>query len=510
MTSNALRGAALWLVLPTLTAQAQQPAPVPTAAGAAAPRVAQAAPAVSTAPLTPQPAAGTPVAEQVDSGPPPIDAVAPSDIVAPAFDLLPLTGDGAGGLSGDAVAARAVEVSPRTKLADATLGNARRRSGRAYSVFVPRLDLSAGYRRLSEVDIPEQLEAFMPAIFNTYSVRATLRVAASDYFLTLGDYYDSAKQLEVVANHQRDAEIQAVAYEARREYLQLARAVAATTLSRHRIAQLGHFSDEIRVLVEGGEVGSVNLGQAKVRLAAAKAVARADEASQRIAEQALRRRLQLPADSPVGIAEPLTRQVPAVPTDLPALVAQAQAQRPEALALQALASAHGHRRDAVEMERYPTVALVGDVNMDNPNQRVIPVKDKFNTTWSAGVEIRWSPSDLATKDDALDDASLEVIRAEQQLRSLRDRIVLEVSGAYENALAATDTVQTLQASVEAAEETLRIRTALFRSGEATSREVLDAELDLRQAQLQWVDAALSVHLAMAALSHATGAALSRH
>lgn len=472
---------------------------LPTIAVAQSP--AQPSAPVAAAPSTAPGAAPTDAPAQ----PPPPEAVAPSEVVAPAFDLLPHSDVGAGGLTAADVAARAVQSAPSVHAANATLTNASRRSDRAYSVFVPRLDLTASYRRINKIDMPPMLAAFTPPVDN-YSLRASLRIQASDYFLTLQDYYDSAKQYELVAEHQRAAEAQAIAYQARVEYYQLARAVIASTLSGHRIAQLERFVDEIRVLVEGGEIGSVNLGQAQVRLATAQAMAKSDVATLHTAEQALRRRLDLEGDAPVGIAEPLTSGVPQLPKDLAGLIAEAQARRPEAKALGALVAARTHTREALANERYPHLAVVGDINTDNPNQRYFPLQQKFKTTWSVGVQVAWSPSDLATQNDSLDDARLEVVKAQQDLRALRDRIALEVGTAYENAHAAGGTVETLEASVQAAEQTLRIRTALFRSGEATSREVLDAELDLRQAQLQWADAILSTHLALAALDHATGVA----
>lgn len=71
-------------------------------------------------------------------------------------------------------------------------------------------------------------------------------------------------------------------------------------------------------------------------------------------------------------------------------------------------------------------------------------------------------------------------------------------------MAARDNVTAATASVTAAEQAYDARLALFHAGEATSREVLQADMDLRTAQLQYVDNMLSAHLAQASLEHATG------
>ena len=209
----------------------------------------------------------------------------------------------------------------------------------------------------------------------------------------------------------------------------------------------------------------------------------------------------------MGIGEPLLERRPKPPEELQPLLDEALRTRPEVKALKELFRAHEDTRDSASMKRLPRLALVGTVNYDNPNQRLFPPETRFYTTWVAGAEITWSPTDLATYRRDIDDAELEMARARQDLRALEDRITLEVSTAYENAIAADGAVEATHAAVLAAEESLKVRMALFRAGEATSRDVLDAELDFRTAQLDFVDNVLAAHVAAAALEHALGKAL---
>ncbi|MDD9932503.1 MAG: TolC family protein [Myxococcales bacterium] len=453
-------------------------------------------------PASPAPLEATPAATAPGSAPPPIRL---SDIEAgSAFDFMPHTPVTAGGLTEAHVVRKALSESSRVRSADAAAETARRRADRAYAVFMPRVELSARYTRLSNVPVPASFRDFFPVLLDNYSLRAAVRVPVSDYFVSLRDRYDSAHRLQAVQDLQRRAEHHAVAHDARMEYFQLARAMAADSLSRHRVTQLERFTAEIGILVQGGELGIVSLALARSRLATARAAAERDAANRRVAEEVVRRRLALPLGAPVGIAEPLAAPAPEAPVDLTALLHEADRKRPEVLALRELISAHTHTRDAVAAGRYPTLSVVGDLAYENPNQRFMPPRDEFNGSWSIGAELSWSPTDLAVRNDELDESRLALTRAQQDLDGLRSAVIVEITRAYEQTVSATASLKAYEEAVAAAEQAHEAQLELFRAGETTSRQVLDAELDLRAAQLQWVDGVLAVHMAKASLDRAVG------
>ncbi|MDD9939899.1 MAG: TolC family protein, partial [Myxococcales bacterium] len=201
------------------------------------------------------------------------------------FEFVPLVSQAGGGLTADGAAARVVQVSPTTRVAAAEAQVAERRAGRAYSVFMPRVDLTASYTRLSQATPrvpPELREPFLP-VLDQYALRATMRVPVSDYFLTLHEQYDRAQRLAGVAELQRLGQWQAMAYQARSDYYELAGAIAGRNLARHRVDQLEKFVEEIRVLVEGGEVSRVQLEQARSRLSLARSEASAAVVRLRVA-----------------------------------------------------------------------------------------------------------------------------------------------------------------------------------------------------------------------------------
>ena len=490
------------------------------------------APPQGQAPATPEPSAASPSAnvdsqDNVAAPAPAADIVAPNANIVP-LQLLPLTPKHEGGMTSEEVAQHALTVSARARRAKAEAVRASGRAAQAYSLFLPRVDLKASYTRLSPVPVPSfssllggpstggaatsggsSINSFTGLnLLNRYSMQAAIRIPVSEYFVTLKDHYSSAQRMDQVSRLQKRGEVQAVIHEAKDYYINLARAIASRHLAEHRIEQLKRFTAEIQTLVESGELSQVELAQARAREASAEAALKSAIAAQNIAEDTLRAYLDMEPNAPIAINEPLLDTRPGPPAELAVLREHALRERPEMQALIELASAQMDTRDAVAGSRYPTLAFFGSLNYDNPNQRFIPYETKFHASWALGAELAWSPTELAVQNSKLDDAELDIARTREDIRALYARISIEVATAYENAIAAESAIAAAEAAVAAAQEALDARTALFHSGEATSRQVLDAELDLRVAQLDYIDNVLSTHLARAALDHAAGRASS--
>jgi outer membrane protein TolC len=426
---------------------------------------------------------------------------------APSFDFIPVTPKEQGGLSADEVRRLALAHSPGVQQAQAEREHAERRADRADYLYVPRLDLSAEYMRLSDVTIPPAVRDIFPVILNQYAFRAALTIPVSDYFLTLRHNYKSAQSLESVSQFQLEGQRQTEAFEAVRDYYQWAGAIAAERLLEERVTQLRQFEKEIEVLAKGGELGLVEFAQARARTAGAEAEWQRAKADAKIRESALRRRIGKPDGEPLGVATPVLSQPPpdAPEGSLANLQSRALSSRAEAKALRTLVTARREMRDAAGGGRYPRLDLIGNLEYSNPNQRYLPPSETFHATWAAGVRLSWSPTHLSVQSQEVDDAELEVTRVQQDLRTLEDRIAVEVAQAYSTVISSKAALGSSALAVAAAEENLRTRTAQFRAGATTPRAVFDAEVELRLAQMGWVNDSLNVQIAQAALEQAIGA-----
>jgi outer membrane protein TolC len=87
---------------------------------------------------------------------------------------------------------------------------------------------------------------------------------------------------------------------------------------------------------------------------------------------------------------------------------------------------------------------------------------------------------------------------------LEDQVRRQVSAALQALLDARAAIRTSEHGLQAAEESYRVRRALFQNGRATSTELLDAELDLTRARRSALGARLELRMARARLEFAVG------
>jgi len=104
-------------------------------------------------------------------------------------------------------------------------------------------------------------------------------------------------------------------------------------------------------------------------------------------------------------------------------------------------------------------------------------------------------------------ATLERLKATEQL--LVKQITLQVQRAYLSLKEAESRVSTTEKSIEQAKENLRIVEGSYKLGTGISRDVIDAQVALTQAQTNNIQALIDVQLAKADLERAIGAQITK-
>ena len=104
-------------------------------------------------------------------------------------------------------------------------------------------------------------------------------------------------------------------------------------------------------------------------------------------------------------------------------------------------------------------------------------------------------------------ATLERLKATEQL--LVKQITLQVQRAYLSLKEAESRVSTTEKSIEQAKENLRIVEGSYELGTGISRDVIDAQVALTQAQTNYIQALIDVQLAKADLERAIGAKITK-
>jgi outer membrane protein TolC len=196
--------------------------------------------------------------------------------------------------------------------------------------------------------------------------------------------------------------------------------------------------------------------------------------------------------------------VPPAPSDLRALVAEAEAQRPEIKSIDRNADAARRLADVQRAGRYPVLSGFGDATYANPNQRRFPQTPDWFATWSLGAQLTWSPNDVLTSGAGGADAEARAAAIDAQRSATRDGVELEVTQAYQAIVEADAAISSTQRQLESSVEGYRVARELFNNGRGTATTLIDAEIVLAQTRFEHLNARVDARIARIRLEHALG------
>ncbi|MFZ5896751.1 MAG: TolC family protein [Myxococcota bacterium] len=457
-------------------------------------------------------------------------AVVPRSEAASAFEArLSKELSVAGGLTADSLAASAVASSYSLQAKRAQLAAASARTDSARWNYLPRVTLNARYTRLSEIDppvlgslvvtdpalpngpIPANTPLFkaafgFPQILNQYSFTAGLLVPVSDYFTRVAPGAEASELNERAARFDVDSSSRAIATDARGLYYAWVGARLTAIVAELSLEQARAHGEDIKHALDVGTASPADKLRVDSLIADAERMLESARHAAIDLEEQIRIARHDPDAASYAIGEDVRGEVNAagLPDDLRALVRHALEHRPELAAMAARSEAAAR---AVKLERaayLPRLDLFANAQYANPNQRYFPLREEFRATWDAGAQLTWVVTDVpaAAANARAADANFMALRAEA--RALEDRIRRDVSMALQARLDARAAVRTSKTGLEAAEESYRVRRALFQNGRATSTELLDSELELTRARLAALNAGLDLRMATARLNYAVG------
>lgn len=452
-----------------------------------------------------------------------------------------LRGEGRG-LTADGAAARAMETAPGVARARASVRQAGASSDRAFYGFLPQFDLGFRYTRLSEIQPPtlftggdnmvdpsiidglvagvDDPEARLlwtmtiaqnraladfrfPILLNQFAFRASITYPLSAVLVSILPAYEGAQESVRAAEHQVDAQSVEVAYNAREAFYNYARARGSLAVAQIAQQQAEARLRQIEAFVQAGTVARVDELRMRAQVAAASvAVARAQGAV-RMTATALRTLMHLPGDAEIAVAEDVLAPLDPLPASPEALLERALRDRHDVRALRALVRATERQVSAAEGSRYPQLIVQGNLDVQNPNQRIFPQTEEFRESWDVSAIVTWSPHDLLNGEAQAREARARRDQIEADLALLEDGIrvqVIEAATAYD---AARQALEAAHVGVEAAEENYRVQTERYRAGASTINDLVDANAEQVRAQLDLVNAAIDARLALARLARAT-------
>jgi outer membrane protein TolC len=417
-----------------------------------------------------------------------------------------------GGLTSDAVAARAGAASPtvRRKIAEVDAATAYAES--AQMQLVPQTIVRAAYTRFSflpSVTFPNPTggPSFqIPFLQNSYLVpEGNVIVPLSDYIYRLPKLLKGAKVGEDAARANRRAAEVAAGADARVTYYEWVRARLEVLVAQRQLTQVQATLKQVRALAEVQRLSRADL--LRVESQEAQAEQTLDQLNNQAAlrEEQLRLAIDARADEPLAIGEDIRQDLTAPGVaKLDELMHHAEERRFEFRALDEGIEAKELQRKAEHAGIYPKLNVFGVADYANPNPRVFPQAEEFKFTWSVGATLVWQLNDAlyAKTNEHRYRAEADELRADRE--SLRRGTRIEVLAAMQAVQIAVHALATTQKGLIAAEEGYRVRKELLAAERATAVELVDSETDLTRARIAALDARVDLRVAIAQLAHAVG------
>jgi outer membrane protein len=341
-----------------------------------------------------------------------------------------------GGLTADEVVRLALEHSPNLAKAELELDKAAANEARSKLAFVPRIDLTASYTRLSLFEPPclardasGVCQAQFPVLANSYQTAARTSLPITDMFLTVIPTYKGVKQLAKVSEHQRDAQKLQVSYDARVAFYEYARLRGREAVARAstRVREAG--VRDLEALVAAGTATQTELVRAQAELANAQVQAIQAAGGVEVARERLEQLTGVEVDPKRGIGEPFVEIDIGDTPAFPHVLSTARASRPELLALQSLEEGRTNLLRARRGAELPKLEATAGVLRGRPNQRFVPQKDEWRTTWDVGVAVKWSPNDAIYAHTQANDAETDLATVRQDRRLIEQGIAVEAVSA---------------------------------------------------------------------------------
>jgi outer membrane protein TolC len=483
--------------------------------------------------------------------PPPPDQAPPPEPPPPKRDpLAEALAPRPGGLTPARVAAAATRNSPTLRVKQAELRAAEARVDQALVAYFPRLTATARYARVSDASRNLSQGALLgartpgiptvgscpPALglgtrpgdagtclldssglpvaavdlslsppLNNYSVGVGLTVPVSDYF-RLSQAHAGAKHAANAKRHELEAESRLRAGLAEEVYFDWVRSKGQVIVAQQAVEQARAHLDDVKVVLDLGLGSRADNLRLEAQLARAEQLEIEAKVYATLAEERLRVFIQARPDKKLEIGIDVLKAPEGTRLEtLEVTRRRALRNRSEMRALDESVQSLRKAEAVAESGYAPRVDAFGNVTLANPNPRVFPLEDAWNTTWEAGASLTWTINDTVAARSASAEASANLAAAVAQREALRESLRLEVAAAHADVAKASASIAACQRELEAAEETLRVRREEFLAGRVGSADLVDAETELTRARLSKLDAHVGLLAAKARLSRIVGA-----
>ena len=390
----------------------------------------------------------------------------------------------------DQVADIALRNHPLVRQSDAETAAAAARKGQAESPWYPSVTLSTGYSRTRSFSAQSDKSLTATNEF----LRGDLSVLLTDFGRTSASVNRSDALLSATRENAVTVR-EDVAYAANVAYFNVLRAGRNLEVKRETLRQRESLLKQAQAYFEAGIRAKIDVARAEANLYGARAQWSQAENDVRVARITLLNRMGVEGPADFLLSDSLAAET--IPGTLPSLLAEAERNRPE------LKSLRDRARAAAQAVRFarggylPVLAGAAGIGYggDEP-----PLDQNYTVGVTLSVPVF---SGFLTREQVKEaEASLSSVRHE--LTDARRRVLLQVEQAAYGVSEASERIGARKKEREASDENLRLATARYEVGAGDIIEMIDAQVQMTQADTATIDAQYDYSVSVATLLRAVG------
>lgn len=399
--------------------------------------------------------------------------------------------------------------SKQIKISQAVLKSSEAKITEVGSQMLPRLSFGASYTRLSDVkpfavSVPfsQTPITIQETILDNYQLKLSLQQPLFTGF-RLSSLKSAAEYNNKAVEFEHTKEINEEALRIHQTFWNYYKAQKVLQLVEENLKSLEKHLADTKNFLENGLVTRNDLLKLEVQYSNTELKKIEAKNAVELARTSFNKAVGLPLNtiSQVMAEEP---QAISLTTKFDELLTEALQSREEIKSLEYKIKAGEENIDAAQAGWFPSIFLFGDYYYSKPNQRIMPLEDKFEDTWAVGVGLNWNIFDWGETSAKTTQAEQQLIQAETTYQIIKENIELEVYKDYLTALSEFEKVSVSNKAVEQAEENYRITKDKYNQQLATSTDLIDTEVALLNAQTNLTNALVDLELAKTKLEKSVG------
>jgi TolC family type I secretion outer membrane protein len=414
----------------------------------------------------------------------------------------------------EAVVQHAIETYPAVDAARRRFDAAGARVGQARSSYWPHVTAVGAYRRqdpVPEVDVPggsapETGRSIAIQPNNQYDGRLAVRQTVYDFGRTRARV-DAAEADRDRAEREISRARSEIAFESVDAFTSALLARARVAVQTSQIERLERTLAVVRRRQDAGTATEFEVQSTQARLSAARSTQSRLRSEHRRQMAELRRLLGRPVDQPISLRASLSPQFSHLDTDLldtDSLQAVARENHPAVRVARARAAASRQSVRVADRTNAPSLQLEAEGGWMNGFPGDL---NEMRLNESVGITLSVPLFDGFSTERRVEEASAGVREAEARLSDVRRRVETGVTQAASDLRALIDRLDATQERVDQARLATDLARTRYEAGTITNLDLLEAQTELQEAQLEQTEVRYRIVIARYALRAATGTLL---